>query len=72
VNSNGVLDGLDASWLAQKSLFAPSRPEIPNIPAGPIGSFAGFDPNFAMPQHVHGSVGSSVIVPLVSPTALKV
>jgi parallel beta-helix repeat protein len=64
VNSNSVVDGLDASWVAQKSLFAPARPEIPDLPPGPIGSFAGFDPTFAMSEHVHATAGSSVIVPL--------
>jgi hypothetical protein len=64
VNSNGVVDGLDAAWVAMKSLLPSSRPEIPNLPPPPVAVFSGVDPTFAMPTDVPASPGGSALTSL--------
>ncbi len=47
VTQNGVIDGLDSSWISRKGLLASSQPEIPNLPAGSIPTSAANDPTLA-------------------------
>ena len=62
----GTLSGLDASYVAQKSVLLP-RPEIPDLPVPAlvvthIGG--GVDPQLSIPVDVAGRPGAAVVVPV--------
>lgn len=63
VDANGLLQGQDASWVAQKSLSPASRPEIPNVPGLVLVLGTGVDPTIDAGE-VIGGPGNTVIVPL--------
>ncbi len=64
VTQNGIIDGLDASWLSRKGLSPALQPEIPNLPAGSLALFAGADPTLSLDRQVPANRGSTVQVPL--------
>ncbi len=66
VNSTGVIDGLDASWVAQKSVNPASRPEIPDKPAtGSVLPVApGVDPTLSIDLNIPVSAGGTFVVPI--------
>ncbi len=64
VTQNGVIDGLDSSWISRKGLLASSQPEIPNLPAGSIPTSAANDPTLATDSLIVATRGGNVNVPL--------
>ena len=65
VNSTGVLDGLDASYVAQKSVLPASRPEIPDRPAGAVAAIPpGIDPALSIALNIPAAAGGTVVVPI--------
>jgi hypothetical protein len=64
VDGNGLLQGNDSAWLAQKSVAPGMRPEIPNIPGIVLIPGAGPDPTIDIPDNLHVTAGGFVDVPL--------
>jgi hypothetical protein len=63
-DANGLLQGNDSVWVAQKSVAPALRPEIPNIPGIVLIPGAGPDPTIDIPDNVHVTAGGTVDVPL--------
>ncbi|MEZ6193478.1 MAG: hypothetical protein R3C45_19580, partial [Phycisphaerales bacterium] len=59
----GTLNGLDASYVAQKSVALP-RPEIPDLPAIAPAGVPGEDPVLTVDSGVIATIGSTVSVPV--------
>jgi len=64
VTGTGTFSGLDASWVAQKSLAPGIRPEIPDVPFGPAPASAGPDLELSMPDGVLAKPGQAVSIPV--------
>jgi parallel beta-helix repeat protein len=70
VSGNGVLDGLDASYVGQEALYlltgnpSMNRSEIPDLPLGARPTFAGIDPTLAISSLISATPGSPVTVPV--------
>jgi VCBS repeat-containing protein len=59
VSANGSLSGLDASILAQE-MIGLNPPQVPDVPAGPIGAFSAVDPAFGVTAPTLVRAGESV------------
>ena len=53
MDGNGVLNNQDSTWLAQKSLNASLRPEVPNLPGLVTLPGSGPDPTLDIPDNIH-------------------